>query len=1161
LAEIQGDIAEAKAFINLMGWELPPGVEDIGLATLDLGDFLEKLDAVIGTSAEEWEDEIAMLGRIAELTLAVNTLVQAIRVLAEELPTKLAAFGDYVDRTNIHKELPRRLFDFLLINYLARKSPLSFAILHLINVFDYPHFDADPTNFQVEHVRATVNYHLFKTLVTDPAQLAKEAYGWNTPQFAVMTLLQRVSLLFQTLGLRSRVQPLHRQAEESWLERTVVETEPMPQLITFVHEERGNIAGLRLGFSIFGARPTSEGASDGGLGLVPIVRGQVEGEIPLPVFEDTVFEFLAQADVLKRIALILRPNLPPQVRTASSLGELATGRFALGIRHGRAEGEPKTLVNFPGGSGFSLRQFTLHGGLDKTSETASESFVELGLLGCEMTVSLSEADGFLSRTMARDRLEAPFDVHLGWSSSNGIYFRGGTGLDITVPLHAALGPISLESLHLALDIRDDGFDVEASTSGALSLGPLAVTIDRLGLLVHASFNGGNLGLFGLSPRFKPPNGIGLAIDAQAVVGGGDLAFDAQQAEYSGILELQIAERIAVKAIGVLSTRLPDGEGYSLLILITAGRFPPIQLGLGFALTAMGGLLAINRTFAEEALRAGLKNHTLDSVLFPQDPLRNAPQLLSNLNQVFPPADGHHLFGPMVQIAWGTPPLITADLGLVLEFGARRRLLVLGQVLAILPRREHELLRLQLDAVGVLDFDQGTAALDATLYDSRLLQRFPLTGDMAMRLQWEGVEWPTLALAVGGLHPAFTPPPKFPKLERIAINLSAGDNPRLRCEAYFALTSNTVQFGARAELYAAAIGFSLHGEIGFDVLLQLDPFHFLADFYAQVQLKRGPTNLFKVRVEGTLEGPRPLHLKGKATFEILWWDVTIPFNATLVPGATPPLPAPIDVLPLFRDALGRPGNWRSQLPAGQRPLVTLRATPGAATDVRLHPLGTLTVTQSVVPLNLEISRFGSAVPAGERRFTLSVSVGAQSLTTRPVSDFFARAQFVEMSDDEKLSSPSFELLEAGVSLGADAYVIPEQPDDWLAVGTIDYDTILVGPEPDDPRRRAPPEPYALSPVRLGQQARFGAAGSSALRRTGRAKYRTTRGGKYKLVPAEWSIVAAADLSPQPAPGIAAGTPVTYAEAVQALRHLQQEDPAQAVGLKILRRSEVPLAERR
>ena len=196
------------------------------------------------------------------------------------------------------------------------------------------------------------------------------------------------------------------------------------------------------------------------------------------------------------------------------------------------------------------------------------------------------------------------------------------------------------------------------------------------------------------------------------------------------------------------------------------------------MTGIGGLLAINRTFDEDALRAGLKNHTLDSVMFPKDPIRNAPQILSNLNKVFPPANGHHLFGPMVQIAWGTPPLITAESGVVLEFGARLRLLILAQIAAILPSRENDLVRLQMDAIGVIDFDQGTAALDATLYDSRLLKKFVLTGDMAMRLKWEGS--PNFALAVGGLHPAFNPPPTFP-----SWNASPSISPRATTRAFAA----------------------------------------------------------------------------------------------------------------------------------------------------------------------------------------------------------------------------------------------------------------------------------------------------------------------------------------------------------------------------------------
>ena len=109
--------------------------------------------------------------------------------------------------------------------------------------------------------------------------------------------------------------------------------------------------------------------------------------------------------------------------------------------------------------------------------------------------------------------------------------------------------------------------------------------------------------------------------------------------------------------------------------------------------------------------------------------------------------------------------------------------------------------------------------------------------------------PSFVLSVGGFNPHFAPPADVPALERVAIALSSGNNPRLLCEAYFAITSNTVQFGARAALYASAAGFSVEGDIGFDVLVQLAPLHFIADFHARLQLKRGSHNLFMVGAGG------------------------------------------------------------------------------------------------------------------------------------------------------------------------------------------------------------------------------------------------------------------------------------------------------------------------
>jgi hypothetical protein len=243
----------------------------------------------------------------------------------------------------------------------------------------------------------------------------------------------------------------------------------------------------------------------------------------------------------------------------------------------------------------------------------------------------------------------------------------------------------------------------------------------------------------------------------------------------------------------------------------------------------------------------------------------------------------------------------------------------------------------------------------------------------------------------------------------------------------------------------------------------------------------------------------------------------------------------------------------RLAEGQRPLVTLR--PRAAAEVVLHPLGTLSVKQGVVPLDMEISRFGPAAPAGARRFTIgSVSLGGQPRTPEPVKDFFAPAQFFEMSDDEKLSRPSFEPMTAGVGIGSKEIVFTADPSDWLEVPAIEFDTIIVDKEKSASRPSAAPDRYRLSPELLGRQARFGAAGGSELRRSGRAKYRAA-GSKHRVVKEGWSIVATEDLAVQPAPGMEEGKPATYSEALQALEALRRENPEKAAGLKILRPSEL------
>ncbi len=830
-------------------------------------------------------------------------------------------------------------------------------------------------------------------------------------------------------------------------------------------------------------------------------------------------------------------------------------------------GERRFKFSVSGDNGLEIGRIALSGVLDQESARGQLSFYD-----CRLALDGTSFDDFIGSLLPKTQTSVEFSFGVGISTRDGFFITGdlstpsaasasppaetrsgsapaearpaikppdlpvtstglkGRGIPIQIPIGKSVGPVRLHHALLNLD-RDTSGDspkmlLQAAVSFSGQIGPVLATVDLLGVKLAIDFpddrSKANLHFAQVDVGFVPPAGIGLAVDAKSVKGGGFLFRNEAKHQYAGVMELSLSGVIALKAIGLLSTRLPDGsKGYSLIILVTGQTAEPggslLQLPLGWRLTGIGGLIAIHRTVDEDALRIGLKDHTLESILFPKDPVRNAPTILAALDRVFPPKRGSYLFGLMVQLQWGLPTLIELNLGLILELGGRNRFVVLGRMTSILPRRDNDLLRLNLDAVGIFDFDQGTVAIDALLVDSRLLRRFPLTGAGALRARWTSPR--SFALAVGGMHHGFTPPAGFPALERVALSLTTGDNPRLTCDAYFALTSNTVQFGAHAHLYAAAYGFNVTGEAGFDVLIQLLPFHFLAEFYASMQLRKGSRNLFKVKVEGALEGPLPLAVRAKCTFEIFWWDVSIRVNVTLVSGQAPPVAIAVDASAQLRAALADPKSWSAELPQGQSRIVSLRE-PAADGQPCVHPLGTLTVRQSVVPLNLErdIDKFGDAPVAGARRFKVTrVTVGTGEESANAVADDFAPAQFFEMSDDAKLASPSFESMQAGLRIGSSqfAFGFSERIESPLEYETRIIDRKAAVPPP------APTRDYRLSEALLQIHARHGAAGRSKLRSARPA----TAKPFARIEPARWNAVDE-DLAPLPN----AKRDVTFVEAL-------------------------------
>jgi hypothetical protein len=616
-------------------------------------------------------------------------------------------------------------------------------------------------------------------------------------------------------------------------------------------------------------------------------------------------------------------------------------------------------------------------------------------------------------------------------------------------------------------------------SFSTQLGPVYLRVDRLGLAATADTmtpaDERNLRVVEAGVGVAPPLGIAIHVETGPVSGGGSIQHDPATGDYVGVLVLRLGQRVTLTCIGLVSTKGRDGADESSLIVI--GTVEHLDLQAGFVTFDGFGLMYVaDRRIDVAAVRAALPTGQLRHILFPADPVKHVPELVSALRTFFPVQPGVHSYGILVKLYFGAGhPIIRADLALLLERDSvadRSRLLVLGRISSALPQDEDAMLRLNLDVVGVFDLDSGAMALDAVLYESNLCGRFVLTGAAAFRrAKGEG-----FALAVGGFNPRFRPPTGFPVVPRVTIALTTGDNPKLIAEAYFALTSNTVQFGARASLYAAAYGFSIEGYVGFDVLIQLWPPHFIADFQAGVQLKRGSRNLFKIDVRGTLEGPIPLRVAGKATFGILWWDYTVGFDRVLVGGSGDVITETLDVVAEVVTRLADRTSWRTELPPAASQLVGLRSTP-VGDALLLHPLGRLEVRQGVVPLNLErdIDRVGAFVPSGDRRFAVtSAAVGGSAATTEPVFDDFPDGHFFELTDAERLSAPAFVRREAGVAFGADEY---RTDTGAAAPSPVGYTEITVGP---DGVPVTAPQPQPLPVHMFDAGLRIGAAALAATR---------------------------------------------------------------------------------
>jgi len=728
---------------------------------------------------------------------------------------------------------------------------------------------------------------------------------------------------------------------------------------------------------------------------------------------------------------------------------------------------------------------------------------ELRLEGLGIHLTTEGADGFLEKLLRGIKLGSELDLTLGWASNRGMYIQGNGALEIVAPIHRTMGPLLVEEIYLSVSIVGGNIPIAAAVSFAAELGPVSATVKRLGFVTRFPIGDG-FALNDIDFGFLPPIGAGLVIAAGPVVGGGFLEIDTENQRYAGILQLEF-QTIGLVAIGLITTRMPDGsKGFSVLLSICVTFNPAITLPYNFKLIGVGGLIGIHRSMIIAVIRQGLKNRTLDSIMFPEDPILNAAKIISDLRAVFPPTEDRFVLGPMAKLGWNSPPLITGDIGILIEIPQPVRIAILGQLALVLPKKEKAIVEIHLDMLGVVDFDKRLFSFDASLYDSKILT-YTLSGDSAMRLSWG--EEPNFALSIGGLHPRFKPPPKFPTLRRLRLSIGSGNNPRINFDTYQAITSNSTQFGAKLEVYAKKGKFSIQGYLGFDALFIFSPFSFVVDIGADVSVKVGRKTLFSVSLDLVLAGTSPWRAKGKATFKVLFVKIKIRFDKSWGKRKRVSLPE-VDPTEQLHTALKDSGNWAGILPGESQMAVSLRTSEEETDGIVVHPMGRLEIRQRVLPLGVTLEKFGNAPVTGPGKYTIDdVKTGTDqtefaSLSLSPVKDYFARGQFENLSDAKKLSSPSFEKFDAGVRVGS-GKVVFEHPVSY----TLEYETEVI----DENRVAHTLDPSNL-PWRMGK---YFAAGSAArlgaLRNAGSRKYTVYgKAAKVRMKEEEYVIAGMKDL---------------------------------------------------
>lgn len=1013
------------AFLQLerqTGWIF---LGDLAAITAALQALVTAADAIAAQAAALRDETLPDLGALADLGRALADLIDG---AGDGLRDALGLADDPA----LRDELLADIRDLLVLNDLARRSPALHAVLSALGLIEHaaiaPRFTHDGRLARRGIRRAHLRLDRVGPLLRDPKAHLKSIYVPAAANFDDEAARQFLCRLCDQLAPLAHVAGARLQHHSS-----PIPAAALPDLAVLLRsddlgpQERD---ALTRQFRSATFQWDVPGPTDASLGArIEVLPAGVRGgtDITGPGLElalvggvaHTVTRGPWQLDVRVEADVELLGVTPTRVRFGPGTPRISprldvayAGPFVVGGKVG-----PRLELAAVRGHLFAM--------LGERDEI--DAGFGLALDGLAFIVSPGESDAFLATILPS--LSLRLGAELAWSLRGGLRLGLEAGLAARIPVGIRIGSVlEIPYLDLAIDVEGAALAVSVRGPVLSKLGPISLAVAGLGVVAAVDLAAPR------TARLKPlpPTEIGISVIIPDVLKAlGKLILDIPAGRYGGAVAIS-TPWFEAAAIGVITTRDP----WSFFISMGAIFTPAIQLGYGFMLSGVGGLFAVNRELNPPGMIAALRAGSLRAVLFPRvdKVIEHIDEILELVDTIFPVKQGSFVFGPMLMIDWGPGPVLRAVLGVLVSLPSPLRIALIGQFgVKLPPMKDSEevkpLIDLNMDVVGIIDFGTGIFSLDGRLYDSTLLGVFKLSGDIAFRAYFR--DNPGFLLSVGGFHPSFEPPADVGPLERMTMSfekLKNEDKPEdgaiagFALKSYFALTSNTVQMGARFDFWVHVIGLTIDGGAGFNAILWFKPFRLEFDTNLRVSVRRGERRLMGVELDLHVTGPKPWHLWGSAGFDFFGLECHASFDVTLKVGDGDTGERDrVEVAELVRRRLADGRAWTAR--PGRVQSLVLR--PAAESNAVLLTLDqSLECQVHVVPLDRKIQRFGADIPgdAVDRgpfsvpSVVLAAPRGNIRVTPTTELDWFAPAKFEDLSHAATLTRPSFERMKGRVVVG-------------------------------------------------------------------------------------------------------------------------------------------------